>query len=84
MTHARVLAALATADPGSAAYLSAVEWLCKRDRWELCDELLAEREQAVAAEQARLAAVRSRGRGGNHGTAIPWTGPRKHEMEDAA
>jgi len=82
--HKRILNALATADPGSDAFLAAVEWLCKRDRWALCDELLAERERAVEAEQERLAVVRARGVGGHHGTAIPWTGPRKHEMEDAA
>ena len=79
-----VIQAVRIADPGSDAFLSAVEWLCSRGKWVLCDELLAERERGVEGEQARRAVLLSPGRGGRRGTCVPWLGPRQHEMEDVA
>jgi len=82
MKPRRISGVLATADPGSDAFLSAVEWLCSRGKWAVCDELLAQREASVVAAQALRAVLLSPGRGGRRGSCIPWLGPRQHEMKD--
>jgi len=74
-----IIETLNHADPGSGAFLSAVEWLCSRGEWELCDELLGKRVETVVAEQARRAVLPVGPIGGKRGEEQPWRGPQNKE-----
>ena len=77
MTHTRILAALATAAPGSPEMLDAVDRVNKADFAGDNNEFVEKADQLIAAwdrgeRQKRVRTIRS------------WTGPIKHDTEDAA